>query len=240
MALKALTPELFGEVSGPQPTVLALHGWGRDRSDFADNLEGFEYISVDLPGFGASPVPPGPWTTRQYAEALIPVVESFGEPPVLVGHSFGGRVAVHLAGMTKVEGLLLIGTPLFRPPTQGGKVALGYRVVRWAARRRLVSGERLEAAKQKYGSADYRAAEGVMREVLVQAINESYGPQLEALDVPVYLLWGEDDTAAPAWNVGKAEALLSEPSDKTVVAGVGHDVHLLRPELVAEAVRCLS
>ena len=55
---------------------------------------------------------------------------------------------------------------------------------------RLVSDDAMEAARQRFGSADYRAAQGIMREVLVRAVNETDEAQLDAVRCPVHLVWG--------------------------------------------------
>lgn len=239
MALKALTPAIFGEVSGASPTILALHGWGRDRNDFTQALQGYDHISVDLPGFGASPPPPSAWSTLQYAEALVPVIAQFGTPPVLVGHSFGGRVAAHLSTLVDVRGVVFVGTPLFRRADSGRKSPIGYRLVKWAAGRGLVSDRRLKVARQKYGSADYNKAEGVMRDVLVKAVNETYESQLAQISVPVHMVWGALDSAAPLWNIEEAQKVMVAAPVVAIAEEAGHDVHLTNPELVQEAVRCL-
>ncbi len=236
MALTSLTPDLFGEVRGEHPRVLALHGWGRDRTDFDAVLAGIDSISLDLPGFGASPPPPEGWGAADYAEAVAEVLGRFEAPPVVLGHSFGGRVAVCLAAAGHpLAGLVLAGVPLLRrqPP---GKPDFAYRVVRWARRAGLVSEVRLERARQKHGSADYRATSGVMREVLVRVVNETYADELRSVGVPVRLVWGSDDQAAGAWIVEAALALLPPGSTAHVEPGVGHDIHLSRPDLIREAI----
>ena len=87
------------------PWVLALHGWGRDHHDFDDVLAGFDAVALDLPGHGVAPEPPEPWSTQQYAEWVAPVLDDLGEGPwVVLGHSFGARVAVHLVAGTRVAG----------------------------------------------------------------------------------------------------------------------------------------
>ncbi len=89
---------MFAEAIGVgSPRVLALHGWGRRGSDFSSSLASIGALAMDLPGFGATPPPATPIGAREYAELLIPVLDEFSEPPVLVVHSFGGRVAVCLA-----------------------------------------------------------------------------------------------------------------------------------------------
>ncbi len=228
-----LDGSIFAEhVPGRAPTVLALHGWGRTRADLLDALDGHDVVSVDLPGFGASPEPPDAWGAEGYARRVAAMIEEGGlGPVVVVGHSFGGRVGVHLAADHPhlVRGLVLVGTPLWRsaPPGRG---PLPYRVVRRLRRMRLVPESTLESMRHRYGSADYRAVEGVMRDVLVTVVNEDYRPQLGRIGVPVGFVWGADDTAAPAQLVDEAVPLVAQCAGSDVVPGAGHDVHRSHPE----------
>ncbi|HEU5113637.1 MAG TPA: alpha/beta hydrolase, partial [Acidimicrobiia bacterium] len=99
MALRALSDgALFAEAYGDgPPRVLALHGWGRRGSDFAPSLADFDALSVDLPGFGATPPPETVLGAEGYARLVASVLDEFEAPPVVIGHSFGGRIAVCLA-----------------------------------------------------------------------------------------------------------------------------------------------
>src|SRR5690349_2241588 len=130
----------------------------RTRRDFDTVLEGLDGVAVDLPGFGASAPPPAPWTTAEYAEWLAPVVDELAAPAVVVGHSFGGRVAVHLAlcRPERIGALVLTGVPLLRDPGRPRRrVPLGFRVARALYRRGLVPEARMEALRRRHGSADY-------------------------------------------------------------------------------------
>lgn len=242
MALRAVADGVFADV-GASPHALALHGWGRNRSDWDGVLAVDDRMAVDLPGFGSSPPPPSGWGAREYATAIEPVLEAFDRPPVVVGHSFGGRVAVCLAARgVDLAGLVLLGVPLLRRPGSGTP-PLAYRAVRWAHRRGIVGDERMEAARRRHGSADYRAASGIMRDVLVRTVNESYEAELDAVTVPIRMVWGADDTAAPPEQARiAADRLVARGVDAKleVVDGVGHDVHLLRPERVRSAVEALA
>ena len=233
VALKAFAGgRLFGERigSGP-PVVLGLHGWRRDRTDIAAILAGTDAVAVDLPGFGASPPPPEAWGAREYAESLLPVLDEFAGPAVVLGHSFGGRAAVCLAAAhpERVRALVLTGVPLIRRAASR-RPPLGYRVVRSLHRRGLVSEERMERARSRYGSPDYRAATGVMRQVLVRAVNESYERELEMLSCPVELVWGEADAEAPV-EVSRAAASLIPRARLTILPGKDHFTALLDPAL---------
>ena len=66
-----------------------------------------------------------------------------------------------------------------RPPR--AKPAFGFRALRFLNKWHFISNDLMEQERRKRGSADYLAAEGVMREVLVKAVNEDYGDALDAL-----------------------------------------------------------
>jgi pimeloyl-ACP methyl ester carboxylesterase len=239
---------LFGSVTGPvPPRVLALHGWGRSHRDFeavvsGEGSEPLPALALDLPGFGASPPPPAAWGAEDYAELVGSVLGDMGSPVVVLGHSFGGRVALHLAVQQPdaVRALVLTGAPMLHPQRRNGRVALAYRVTRRLHTLRLVSDDAMEAARQRFGSADYRAAQGVMREVLIRAVNETDEVQLESVRCPVHLIWGGDDTAAPLEVAEHAVARLAR-GDLAVHPGVGHMTPLLIPSALRSAVAsCLS
>jgi pimeloyl-ACP methyl ester carboxylesterase len=260
MALRSLGQgTIFGDVSGSGwPLVVGLHGWGRDRTDLAPALDGLPgtVAVLDLPGSGSSPPPPEAWGAREYAVAVAAAVEELvadvtkksGEGAgegraLLVGHSMGGRVAVCLAAERPelVSGLVLAGVPLLRPATAstGRRPALGFRLARRLHRWHLLPDARMEALRQRYGSADYAAAQGVMRQVLVRMVGESYDDELARLRCPVALVWGALDTAAPVDIARRADALIATPHTLDVVDDATHDVHTSHPDLLRTRARSL-
>lgn len=230
MALTALLDgAVFGERTGEgAPKVLALHGWGRTRADWLPALLGVPALAVDLPGFGASPAPDRAWGSRDYASLLAPVLADGGW--TLAGHSFGGRVAVQLAAgwPELVDRLVLTGVPLLRS-TGGSRAKLGYRLAKRAHGLGLLSEPAMERKRQQYGSADYRAAEGVLRNTLVTLVNEDYRDLLPGIAAPVELVWGAGDTAAPLVMAQEAVGLFPQAT-LTVSPTSGH---LLDAELYA-------
>lgn len=244
MALKTFADgRLFGERFGAgQVRVVALHGWGRTHSDFDGVLGGLDAIALDLPGFGASPAPDQVLGAHGYAAIVAPVLESIGAPSVVVGHSFGGRVAVALAvdRPDLVRSLVLVGVPLLhrqdRPPR---RPPLAYRAVRWAHRIGLLSNARLEREKRRRGSEDYRAATGVMRDILVRAVAETYAQELGAIRCPVRMVWGAADDDVPVAVAERALGLLDDAT-LDVVPDIGHHVLLNRPARVREAIESVS
>ena len=234
---------LWGARQGTgRPWVLALPGWGRDHNDFASALAGLDAVALDLPGFGAVPEPPAPWSTAEYAEAVVAVLDDLCERAVVVGHSFGGRVAVRLASDRRVAALVLTGAPLAPPPGRAlPRPPLAYRAGRMLHRAGLVGSDRMERLRQKYGSDDYRCAGEVMRGVLVKAVKETsegaYIPALRAFveaGGALELVWGEHDRVASLAGVTAGlQGLAGGAVRTTVVQGAGH---LLSSQL-AQALR---
>lgn len=247
MALRTFADgSLFAEAYGDpgKPRVLALHGWGRRGADFRASLADIPSLAVDLPGFGASPAPSETIGARGYAEAILPVLGQFGEAPLVVGHSFGGRVAVCLAAAhpESVGALLLTGVPLVRS-RPSPRLSVGYRVVRWLNRTGIIGDDRMEKLRQRRGSADYRAAAGVMRSIFVEVVNETYEEELSTLSVPVTMLWGADDEEVPVVVAHTARDILTAagtaPVHLEVIEGVGHHLPLEAPDLLRAFVRSM-
>jgi pimeloyl-ACP methyl ester carboxylesterase len=224
-----------------RPNVLALHGWSRSRADFASVLarpdaKPLDAIALDLPGFGASPPPPEGWGSADYAKLVARVLPEMAEPVVVIGHSFGGRVALELAVSRpeSIAGLVLTGVPLLR--RQGaGKPPVPFRVGRALRRAGVISEGRMESLRQRYGSADYRASQGVMRQVLVRVVNERYDDAIAAVACPVVLLWGENDEVE---TLDMARQALGSFRDARLVVlpGVGHMTPVAEPKALHDAV----
>ncbi len=215
---------LFAERFGTDcPTVLALHGWGRDRRDFSSTLADLDALAVDLPGFGLSPPPPEAWGTVEYAQCLLPVLDQFRTPPIVIGHSFGGRVAVRLAARfpNTIGGLVLAGVPLLRTDGARAVPPRALRIARALNQRNLLPGSILDRLRHKYGSKDYRATEGVMRHVLVRVVNENYEQDLQNICCPVQLVWGSADNEVPAEVARRTVAMISQ-AELIVVPAAGH------------------
>lgn len=248
MAKKAFDGgRIFGVTHGSPPyRVLALPGWLHTASDWDATLRSLDVgaVALDLPGFGgATPEPEEATGSAGYADRVEPVLGELATagPVVLVGHSFGGRVAAHLAARRPdaVAALVLTGVPrLVAPDGPGTKPALSYRAARWLHRRGILPDAKMEELRRRSGSADYRNAPSVtMRDVLVAATNEHYEAQLRQVRSPVELVWGEADTAAPVADVRRAAALLGDRATLTELPGVDHFTPVKAPDALADAIR---
>jgi pimeloyl-ACP methyl ester carboxylesterase len=220
---------LAERIGGSPARVVALHGWGRTGADFTGLLAGLDAVAIYLPGFGPAAAPDAVWGTDDYARLVAEAIEPLG-PVVVVGHSFGGRIAVRLAASRPglVSGLVLTGAPLVRLAPVS-KPKLSYRIAKALNRIGLIPDSVLEARRKKAGSADYNAAQGIMRDIMVKTVNENYDDDLAGITAPTWMVWGENDTAAPT-AAGKVASERIRGAHWTVVPG---EAHLLTPVLSA-------
>lgn len=238
--LRAVTADLFAWVYRDEPIqVVALPGWMRTVSDFRSVLDDLPAMALDFPGFGGvNEPPPTAWSTFDYACSILPALEELPGPAVFLGHSFGGRVALQIAASRPdlVRAVVLTGVPQLcaRQPT---KPSAQLRAVRLLRKAGLLSERRLEEWKKRHGSEDYRRAAGVMRDILVKAVNENYEDQLRGLKVPTEFIWGDADSMVPVSEATRAIRLVPEGlGSLTVLEGVGHLTPLESPLTLRAAV----
>ena len=183
---------------GEGKDILLLHGWGQNiemMKPIGDNLsDNCRVTIIDFPGFGQSDEPKVAWTISDYSNMLEKVVKHLKiKKPVIIGHSFGGRVAIRYSAYNPVEKIVLFGSPCVR--TQQ-KLSFSTRVLKTI--KKLPGMNKFGEYMKKYiGSRDYKAASPIMRETLVNVVNEDLSMYAKKIEEPTLLIWGEYDEEAP-------------------------------------------
>lgn len=189
--------------------VVLLHGWGQNiemMKPLGNNLEDYYVTILDLPGFGESSEPKEKYTIYDYVSILEEFLKELKiENPILMGHSFGGRISIGYASRNKTEKLVLFGSPCVRHR----KISLKEKVLKLA--KKLPGMNKLgEYAKKYIGSEDYRSASPMMRDILVNTVNEDLSECAKKIKCPTLLIWGTNDTAAPIEEARELEKLLED------------------------------
>lgn len=187
--------------------IVLLHGWGQNiemMMPLGNNLTDYHITILDFPGFGDSSEPKKVLTIYDYVDILEELLKELKiENPIMMGHSFGGRVAIVYASRNKVEKLVLFGAPCIRE----NHVSLKEKVLKTA--KKMPGMEKLgEYAKKFIGSPDYRNASQVMRNILVNVVNEDLSSNAKKITCPTLLIWGTRDTEAPIEDARKLEKIL--------------------------------
>jgi pimeloyl-[acyl-carrier protein] methyl ester esterase len=93
---------LYFEAEGTGPTVVLLHGWAlnlRVWDGLRAALSGrFRLVALDLPGHGRSDFDEGRASLEGQAGQIRETLAAIAERYALVGWSFGGQIALELAG----------------------------------------------------------------------------------------------------------------------------------------------
>ena len=100
--------------------ILLLHGWGCNATTFnaiRPFLEArFRVLTVDFAGFGESEEPHKVWGVEEYTRSVEAIAQHEGvENPILIGHSFGGRVSIVYASRNKVQKVMLVDAAGVKP-----------------------------------------------------------------------------------------------------------------------------
>ena len=183
---------------GKGSDILLLHGWGQNiemMKILGDHFENNHRITIlDFPGFGKSDEPKSPWSVEDYSLLVGKLIKKLKiKNPIIIGHSFGGRVAIKYSSMNDVNKLVLFGAPCIREQKE-----LPLKVKILKSLKKLPGLNELgEYMKRYIGSDDYRNATPMMREILVNTVNEDLSGDAIKIKCPTLLIWGTNDSAAP-------------------------------------------
>ncbi len=238
---------------GKGEALLLVHGWNASSAMWALNLRGLSsarrVIAVDLPGHGDSGLPRGLEPDLDgYAGFLEDLRRALHLPSLeLVGHSMGGCIALAYAlrHPGRVSRLVLVGTParrqamnrLSRLPVPGGGMELLYRAQgprlrKYMLKRSLARpGEVSPEALEENVRAAAAASGAVFRSTASSVRKVSFAQDdLAGLDLPVLLLWGEEDRTVGVKEAHRLKGLLPR-ADLAFIPRSGHSPQLESPHL---------
>ena len=219
MITKILSDNLtYSQVNSESPKICFLHGWGGDSSNWKNISGEFESIALDIPGFGKSVPFEKSFSPKTYAEYLIDIIPDSVE--IIVGHSYGGRIAVHLSRLKKYKKIVVIASPLLKVDKTKDSISI-FKFYKFIHKLNLISDEKLEKIKKKYGSEDYKNANKYLRDTLVMAVNDDLVQILPKIDTHVDLIYGEYDTTVLPQNGTTANKIIPD-SDLTILPKENH------------------
>ena len=226
------------KITGPEgasKTAVILQGWGTgmDLYDFAAGCinDGYRVVQFDFPGFGESDEPSEPWRPADYADFFCRFMEALDiHETVLIGHSYGGRVIIKLAGRNDlpftISRIILIDSAGIMPERSAAQKR---RVKRYKIMRNFLTSKPVHAMfpevidywMSQQGSDDYRNSSPMMKKCLVMAVNEDQKAELPQIQQDTLLIWGDLDDATPIGDAKIMEEMIPEAA-LVVLEGTGH------------------
>jgi pimeloyl-ACP methyl ester carboxylesterase len=223
--------------AGEGPPVVLLHGWGLTHRTYRRALsalveQGMQVWAPSLPGFGGTaPLPDGELSLGGYASWVVRFLDAVGvvDPVTLVGHSFGGGVAIRTAhdAPARVARLVCVNSiggsawteergvirSLAQRPLWDWGLHLQADLLPWRQATRVlpvVLGDALPNLVRNPGAL-WRVGHLARTADLTAELEE-----LKERRLPVVVLWGRDDSVLPPACLASLRGALGDPEVITV------------------------
>lgn len=170
--------------------IIFLHGWGSNKELMKTSFElccqDFRHIYIDMPGFGKSDNN-YILKTDDYKEAIEKFLESIhSDKSVIVGHSFGGKVATLL----NPKRLILLSTSGILVPK---KLSVKLKIKIFKFLKKLGFGKLYTL----FASKDVNTMSRNMYETFKNVVDEDFSSAFSSATAQTLILWGKDDQDTP-------------------------------------------
>jgi pimeloyl-ACP methyl ester carboxylesterase len=206
--------------------------------------KGYLVFNLDLPGFGKTQLTKSEMNVSDYVAEISKFIESKNiYKPTLVGHSFGGKIALKLA-LDKpelVSNIVLIAASGVKPNNENKKSI--FKKVSGFGKKLfqsdLLKGFYKPVRKFYYyyivRERDFFNAGEVLQKTFININNEYYDELLGKVSVPTLIIWGENDKVTPLWMADKLQEEIPDAVLK-VVEKTKHSLPIVKPEIVSEII----
>ena len=183
--------------------LIVLHGWGSNKelmkNSFSKFMNGFRHIYIDLPGFGKSTCNIA-LTTNDYVRIIeLLMLELNSSKDIILGHSFGGKVALLLEPKVLV---LVASAGIFipKPLKIKAKIAL-YKLIKLFG---------FSKFRSLFVAEDAKTLSEPMYQTFKNVVDEDFSSEFSNYNGKALLCWGKDDTATPLSSAKKIDSLITD------------------------------
>ena len=189
-------------------TILILPGWGNTRLTFTYLInylkDYFTVYILDYPGFGNSSMIIHDLTIKSYADIVYNFINKLNiHNPILIGHSFGGRIISLLASSynIKIKKLLLIDVAGIKKK-KNIKLIIKQTTYKLLKKLGLILPKKLRKKYldflfDKFSSTDYKSLDKKMLKTFQNVVKEDLTCFYQKIKLETLILWGEYDSETP-------------------------------------------
>lgn len=209
--------------------IVILHGWGHSRKmwmGFCSMFKKQNVICPDLPGFGERKLISDKWKVSDYADWLEKYLNNQNlEDIVLIGHSFGGKIAIEYASrhQTKIKKIILISAPVLRRPSLPTKIKIIinkiFKLTHSSLKATIKNSEYEEAKRTGLGK------------VFTNSVVYDATSILPKIKVPTLIVWGDKDKDAPVEIAAEMHRMIKN-SKIEILSGLAHNIYLENPVIL--------
>jgi pimeloyl-ACP methyl ester carboxylesterase len=225
-------------IKGEGKPLLILHGWGVSSKLWEKIMEGItnrKVICPDIPGFGESDTPKEAWNVSKYASWLKAFVNELDLDYFdVIAHSFGGRIMIKFLqnNQSMVNKLILHGPAGIRT-----KLNIKQKIIKNGSN---ISPRFIKVAIKKVldpllKDKDYSKAQGIMKEIMRNIIEEDLFPYLNNIHNDTLLIWGEHDNFVSLEQARMFESEIDR-SKLVIISEAGHSAFRTHPDKFLEIV----
>ena len=193
---------VYYEKLGIGKPIILLHGWNASNIIYKKIIDKlttkYSVYIIDLPGFGKSINLEKDYTLDDYVIFLKSFIEDLNiSNPILIGHSFGGRIIIRYSNNNQVDKIVLIDSAGIKRLNIKNK----YKIYKYKLKKKyyILTNNiyKLELLLANSGSVDYQNASNVMKKTLINIINTNQRKELKNIKAPTLLMWGKLDKETP-------------------------------------------
>lgn len=203
--------------------IVFLHGWGADKNSFLwlnGYYNNYSKIFVDFAGFGETPEPNRPYSVLDYVFDLKSVLDKYEiDNLILVGHSFGGRVAIKYSFLFECNynsfNLFLVDSAGIKPRRT---IKYYYNIYKYKIYKKFFPNCPKLA---NLGSSDYKKLSSNMKQTFKNIVNEDLSPYAKFIKSKTIIVWGSKDKETKIYMAKKLNKLIKN-SELKIIKGAGH------------------
>lgn len=232
----------YEEYKGGKKEIIFLHGWGNSSNTFINQVNflknQYHLYLIDLPGFGKSNEQLKIYSLDDYVNLIKDFIkEKEIDNPILIGHSFGGRVIIKYLKTNYVDKIILIASAGIK---QKKTIKQKLKIINYKIKKKWYQLTK-NYVEYNYliktnGSSDYQNASTILKSTMVKIINEDLTKQLKTITSKTLLIWGQNDTETKINDAHLFKKLIKN-STLTIFKNAGHFVHIDEYQNVNELIK---
>lgn len=177
--------------------IIILPGWGNTKETFKYIIDYFKdnnrIFIMDYPGFGMSEEPKEELLLEDYIELILKMIEKEKiTNPIIIAHSFGGRLVSILNEKINIKELILIDVAGIKRFNL--KLYLKTKIFKIIKKLNKKLAKKIE---KKFSSSDYKDLSPIMKKTFNNIIKVNLKSNYKKIKTETLIIWGEKDEDTP-------------------------------------------
>ena len=206
--------------------VLFLHGWGGSTLSFENAASSlalqYKTINIDFADFGKSESGHKALDVYEHAFLVYKLLNKLEVNTLsIVGHSFGGRIAIILESLfnLNIENLVLVNAAGVKPK---------FNLFTYLKIKKYKLKKKLHLNVKKCGSTDYRVLSHTMQQSFTKIVNQHLNYLLKYINTKTLIIWGTKDKITPLYMAKKLQKTIKN-SGVVFLKNCSHFSYLEKP-----------